>query len=55
MPRGSLRCRSDGVVVFVDPMTEKKKKNRVRHIKDGAPKRFRGIPMERRTNNLENS
>lgn len=38
----------DGTVIFVDPGTEVKKKNRKRHCKDGAPKRLRGIPQERR-------
>lgn len=33
----------DGTVVTVDSMTEKKKKNRHRHVKDGAPKHMRGI------------
>jgi hypothetical protein len=40
----------DGTVIFLDPGTEKKKKNRMRHAKDGAPKSMRGIPIERRTN-----
>lgn len=40
----------DGNVIFVDPGTELKKKNRMRHVKDGAPKCFRGIPAERRGN-----
>ena len=40
----------DGTVIFIDPGTEKKKKNRVRHCKDGAPKSMRGIPVERRSN-----
>lgn len=34
----------DGITVFVDPGTVKKKKNRWRHCKDGTPKRMRGIP-----------
>lgn len=38
----------DGTVVFLDPGTEKRKKNRMRHTKDGAPKSMRGIPIERR-------
>ena len=42
--------RPDGTVVFIDPGTEVKKKNRVRHCKDGAPKSLRGIPAERRAN-----
>lgn len=40
----------DGTIVFLDPGTETKKKNRVRHVKDGAPKSMRGIPVERRGN-----
>ena len=40
----------DRTVVFIDPGTEVKKKNRVRHCKDGAPKSLRGIPAERRAN-----
>lgn len=43
----------DGTVIFIDPGTEKKKKNRKRHIKDGAPKSMRGIPAERRSNGAE--
>lgn len=43
----------DGTVIFVDPGTEKKKKNRIRHCKDGAPKSMRGIPVERRDNGAE--
>jgi hypothetical protein len=39
----------DGVVVMIDPGTETKKKNRKRHVKDGAPKSMRGIPHERRS------
>ena len=38
----------DGVVVMIDPGTETKKKNRKRHVKDGAPKSVRGIPHEER-------
>lgn len=41
----------DGTVVFVDPGTEVKKKNRTRHVKDDAPKSMRGIPIERRIEN----
>lgn len=41
--------QSDGVVVMIDPGTRPKKKNRKRHIKDGAPKSMRGIPHERRS------
>lgn len=33
----------DGLVCYVDSMTRVKKKNRKRHIKDGAPKNMRGI------------
>lgn len=33
----------DGLVCYADPMTRVKKKNRKRHIKDGAPKNMRGI------------
>lgn len=40
--------RPDGTIVFLDPGTEVKKKNRSRHVKDGAPKSMRGIPIERR-------
>lgn len=32
----------DGIVTYVDPMTHVTKKNRKRHIKDGAPKKERG-------------
>lgn len=32
----------DGIVIFVDKMTWITKKNRHRHIKDGAPKKERG-------------
>lgn len=38
----------DGTIIFLDSGTEKKKKNRMRHAKDGAPKSMRGIPIERR-------
>lgn len=41
--------QSDGVVVMIDPGTRPKKKNRKRHVKDGAPKSMRGIPHERRS------
>ena len=41
----------DRTVVFIDPGTEVKKKNRTRHVKDGAPKSMRGIPVERRIEN----
>ena len=34
---------SDGILCYVDPMTRTTKKNRKRHIKDGAPKKMRGI------------
>lgn len=34
----------DGIVCFIDPGTETKKKNRVRHVKDGCPKSERGKP-----------
>lgn len=33
---------TDGIVCYIDPMTKVKKKNRKRHIKDGAPKKLRG-------------
>ena len=36
----------DGVVIFKDPMTRKTKKNRHRHMKDGAPKNMRGVSHE---------
>lgn len=41
--------QSDDVVVMIDPGTRPKKKNRKRHIKDGAPKSMRGVSHERRT------
>lgn len=43
----------DGTVIFIDPGTVQKKKNRQRHVKDGAPKCIRGIPVERRQNDGE--
>lgn len=43
----------DGTMVFIDPGTMRKKKNRMRHTKDGAPKSMRGIPVERRGNGAE--
>ena len=33
----------DGILCYVDPMTRVTKKNRKRHIKDGAPKKLRGM------------
>lgn len=33
---------TDGITVLVDPGTRKTKKNRHRHVKDGAPKNMRG-------------
>ena len=44
MPRGKLLRAPDGTMVFVEPSTIKKKKNRMRHVKDGAPKSMRGKP-----------
>lgn len=44
MPKGKLLKAPDGTMVFVQAPTEKKKKNRTRHIKDGAPKSMRGKP-----------
>lgn len=32
----------DGIYIFVDKNTRQTKKNRTRHIKDGAPKKERG-------------
>ena len=37
-----MATSEDGVNVFIDPMTRVTKKNRKRHIKDGAPKSERG-------------
>ena len=33
----------DGILCYIDPMTRVTKKNRKRHIKDGAPKKMRGM------------
>ena len=33
----------DGILCYIDPMTRVTKKNRKRHIKDGAPKKLRGM------------
>lgn len=40
--RFKTRTYPDGSVVFVDPGTRVAKKNRRRHVKDGAPKSMRG-------------
>lgn len=40
--RMKVKERRDGITVLVDPGTVKTKKNRHRHIKDGAPKSERG-------------
>ena len=44
--RMCIKTATDGVVVYKDPMTRKVKKNRHRHVKDGAPKNMRGKPRE---------
>lgn len=44
MPKGRVLQAPDGTMIFIDTMTVKKKKNRMRHIKDGAPKKLRGAP-----------
>ena len=33
----------DGILCYIDPMTRVTKKNRKRHIKDGTPKKLRGM------------
>lgn len=44
MPRGKLLRAPDGTMIFREPSTVEKKKNRHRHIKDGALKSMRGTP-----------
>lgn len=42
LDRMKTEADEEGIVMFVDKMTEKTKKNRYRHIKDGCPKKERG-------------
>lgn len=46
LPEADVRLikSSDGTYVYWDLGTRKGKKNRRRHIKDGAPKSMRGMP-----------
>lgn len=42
LDRMKTEVDEEGIMMFVDKMTEKKKKNRYRHVKDGCPKKERG-------------